>query len=139
MGGSDSSQGASWCFSKSVPGEGIPRVLHTCKHWGSVDSSGYKELQQQLQHGLGQGNGWEKPVHREGKKKERKKSMGRIEMTSYHHYYIISSARLIYYLGNHSPSAPTGLSLVSPVLFTPELPKSNSWVKKQRLGPFWAL
>lgn len=31
--------------------------------WGSIDSSGYKEPQQQCRRGLGQGNGWEKPVH----------------------------------------------------------------------------
>lgn len=45
--------------------------------WGSVDNSGYKEPQQQLQCGLGQGNGWEKPVHQEEKKKktDRKKKI----------------------------------------------------------------
>lgn len=56
-----------------------------------------------------------KEIHQEeGEKKKAKKSMGRIEMTSYLHYYIISPTLLIYRLGNHSPSAPAGHSSVSP-------------------------
>lgn len=52
-----------------------PIVIALSWRWGSIDRSGNKEAQQQRrQRGLGEGNGWEKPVHREEGKQKKKKS-----------------------------------------------------------------
>lgn len=115
-----------------------PIVIALSWRWGSIDRSGNKEAQQQRrQRGLGEGNGWEKPVHREeGKQKKKnqkaKKSMGRIGMTSYRHYYIISPVLLIYRSGNHSPLAPAARRLLPGLHRSPK--KAALGLKRQLLG-----
>lgn len=107
------------CIHTKIP------LFHPLPELGSIDTSGSNEPQEQSLCGLGQGNGWEKAVQREGKwgKKE-----GKINGKDWDD---IIAPLLCHQPHSKDLSFRPWFSLELPALLIPELSQSCSWLEKK--------